>query len=79
MMRRDPETQLLVETSQALHAAVSAFRRRWGIKRTARLYSVFAEVVQGLDEHPKGSFELNANDHCLNGLVKQVIYRKSKM
>ena len=78
MVKRDPETQLLVETSQALHAAVSAYLRRRGTKRTARLYSVFTEVVQGLDEHPKGSFELNANDHCLSGLVKHLIHRTSK-
>ena len=79
MVKGDPETQLLVETSQALNAAVSVYRRRWGTKATARLYSVFTVVVQGLDAHPKGSFELNANDHCLTNLVKQMVHRKSKM
>ena len=77
-MKGKPETAELVEASLALNAAVSVYRSNWGSRATARLCSVFAEVVHGLDEHPKGAFELNANDHCLSDLVKQTVHRRSK-
>ncbi len=77
-MKDNPEARELVEASEALDAAVSVYRSMRGSRATARLYSVFTEVVRGLNKHPKGSFELNSSDHCLSDLVKHLIHRKSK-
>ncbi len=80
MVKSTLETEALTAAAlQGLYEALYAYHARRGAKDTARLLSVFTEVIEGLDEHPKGSFELNAIDHCLSGLVKQVIYRKTKM
>lgn len=79
MRDSDIETRELIDTRRAWDNALRGYLRRWGSKPTARLFSVFTEVIEGLDRDPKGSFELNANDHCLTDLVKQTVYRKSKM